>query len=189
VRRADARARLHRNHGLGNHRKIDADAVTLLDAERLETVRELADPLVEFLVRDVDGLLPHRLRFPDEGDSVAVAGFDVSVERVVREVGLSADEPLVGVRRRIVRLVPLLEPVEFLRLLRPKRDGIRRRLLVDCLVRNPRSLLQFGGGPEDVLALRVLHDPLLRLRHGETSCQTPSGISSDTSPCQEPLQR
>src|SRR5262249_3781487 len=38
VRRADARARLHRHHDLDRHRHVDEDAVARLDAARLERV-------------------------------------------------------------------------------------------------------------------------------------------------------
>ena len=100
MRRADPGAGLHRHHALDRHRHVDEHAVALLDAERLEPVREAANPLVELAVGD----LRHRavVRFEDDRNLVRVAVLQVAIEAVVGDVEQTVVEPLV---KRGVRLV------------------------------------------------------------------------------------
>ena len=117
VRRADPRARQHRDDNLGDHRQEDPDDVALLDAEVLQRVGELLHVAVQVGVGDV--LLLAFLAAPVERDAVAVPGLDVAVHAVVGGVDLAVREPLVEGRVGVVDVLGgLLEPVELLRLLR-----------------------------------------------------------------------
>src|SRR5213075_1181885 len=49
----DARAGLHCDHRLDRHRHVDEDTIALLDAARLERVREPANLVIEALVGDL----------------------------------------------------------------------------------------------------------------------------------------
>ena len=60
----------HRVCGLGDHRQIDRDAVTLLDAAALEHVGETAHPAVQLWVGDALVVLGV-VTFPDNGDPMA----------------------------------------------------------------------------------------------------------------------
>ena len=100
MRRADARARLHRDDAFDRHRHIDHHAVALLHAALLQRVREAADALQQVLIRDVgDGAV---VGFEDDRVALAVAGFDVTVDAVVRRVELAVFEPRVERRVRFV---------------------------------------------------------------------------------------
>ena len=104
VRRAEARAREHRDRGLGDHAEVDPDGRALLDAELLERVREPDDLALQVGVGDrapvADGLA-----LPVEGDPVAAPRLDVPVDAVVGDVELAAEVPL------RVRRLPLVELV------------------------------------------------------------------------------
>ena len=99
VRRADPRAGLHRGHHLDRHRHIDDDALAFLDAESLQRVRELADPVVELPVGDLRDLAVVRLE--NDGGLVALR-LQVPVEAVVGSVELAIMEPLEERRVRFV---------------------------------------------------------------------------------------
>ena len=110
---ADARAGEHDDRQLGDHRQVEGDAVTLLDAVLLEDVGELADLVLELGVRvrvRVAGVA-----LEDDGGLVALAGLDVTVDAVVGRVELAALEPLdvgLGVEAPVEDRVPLLRPDE-----------------------------------------------------------------------------
>ena len=128
VDRADARAGEHRDGELGDHRHVDGDAVALLDAVLLEHVGEAADLVVERLVR-VD-LAAALVGLPDDGGLVAAPVGQVTVEAVVGDVGLAADEPLDLGRLELPLedLVPRLVPVdELARPCRPRSPRDPRR--------------------------------------------------------------
>ena len=80
VRRADARARQHRDDNLRDHRKVDADDVALADAADLENVRESLDVTQEIGVGDSAG--HPLLAVPVEGDPVPATGFDVPIRQL-----------------------------------------------------------------------------------------------------------
>mmetsp|Transcript_5026 Transcript_5026/g.12823 ORF Transcript_5026/g.12823 Transcript_5026/m.12823 type:complete len:722 (-) Transcript_5026:224-2389(-) len=89
---ADARAGQHGGRQLGQHRHVDVHAVALLHPDGLEVVRNLADLVLELLVREgraVGGLVP----LPDDGGLVAAPLLDVPVEGVVGQVRGAAGEP------------------------------------------------------------------------------------------------
>jgi hypothetical protein len=91
----------HRDHGLGNHRHVDDDAVAALDALRRERAGE-ARHLVAQLAVGVHRLGVRHRRVVDQRELVAAAAFDVTVERVVAAVQASAYEPTVEGRRGVV---------------------------------------------------------------------------------------
>ncbi len=125
VRRADARAGLHRDHAFDRHRHVDEDAIALPDAERLEPVGEPAHAVIELPVGD----LRHRavVGLEDDRDLVRVAVREIAVEAVVGDIELAVVEPLVERRVGLVerpreRLLPQhLVPRE----LRPETGEIR----------------------------------------------------------------
>ena len=145
VRRADAGARQHRHHDLGNHRQEDPDDVALLDAEVLQRVGELLHVAVQVGVGDV--LLLAFLAAPVERDAVAVSGLDVAVQAVVGGVDLAVREPLVERRVGLVDVLGgLLEPVELLRLLHPPALPVLLGLVVDRRIVEQRVLGELLGG-------------------------------------------
>ncbi len=91
VRRADARAGLHGDHDLDRHRHVDEHPVALLDAVRLQCVRELAHPVIQLLVGDPRDLAVVGLE--DDRDLVGLR-LEVPVEAVVGGVQLAVVEPL-----------------------------------------------------------------------------------------------
>ena len=109
MRRADARAGLHRDHALDRHRHVDEDAVALPDAERTQAVREAADPLEQLPVSHLrHGAV---VGLEDDRDLLGIAVRDVAVEAVVGHIELPVLEPLVERRVRLVerlreRLLP-----------------------------------------------------------------------------------
>ncbi len=152
MRGADARARLHRHHHLDRHRHVDEDALALLDALRLESVRELADAVVELLVRDLRHLAVVGL---EEDRDLVRLRLQVPVEAVARRVQLAVVEPLVERRIRFVeRLRERLVPQELvLRVLRPEALevalGLRAHRLVRREARHVRRFLQLRRRRED----------------------------------------
>ena len=86
VRRADPRAREHRDRGLGDHRQVDRDEVARADAERGQRVRRLAHLAVQLAVGQharVAGLaLEHERRL------VLAPRRDVAIEAVHARVEL-----------------------------------------------------------------------------------------------------
>ena len=100
VRRADARAGLHRDDALDRHRHVDHDAIALLHAAFFQRVREARHAREQVFVRDLrDGAV---VGLEDHRDARAVAGFDVTVEAVVRRVQFAVLEPRVERRVRFV---------------------------------------------------------------------------------------
>ena len=81
VNRPDPRAGEHGDRQLGRHWHVDRDPVTLLDADRLEGVRELAYLLVELGVSERACVA--RLSLPEDGGLFAAAFVDVLVQAVV----------------------------------------------------------------------------------------------------------
>jgi hypothetical protein len=125
VRRADARAGEHRHDDLGDHRQEDPDHVAAPDPARLQRVGEALDVAVQVGVGDRPRLA--LLAVPVEGDALAAAGLDVTVDAVVGRVEPAAREPLEEGRLPIVEdFRPRLVPVQRLGLLGPPADGVGR---------------------------------------------------------------
>ena len=147
VRRADPRAREHRDDDLGNHRQVDADHVSLANPEVLERVREPLHVAVQLGVGD--RALLALLAGPVERDAVAAPGLDVTVQAVVGDVQLAVGEPLVERRVGVVehgreRLVP----VQGARLLGPERVRVE---LSPCV---QRRIVDTRAGDEAAPAAR-----------------------------------
>ena len=124
--RADARARQHREHRLGNHRHVDQDAVAEADAERDQHRRHALDFAMQ-LAEGVDALLAGLGRDVDQR-LLGGARDEVAVDGVVAEVRRGADEP--ANERRLAVVEDLLErpaPIDELRLLGPERLGFVER--------------------------------------------------------------
>ncbi len=98
--RADARAREHRERGLGDHRHVDQHPVAAAHALRLEHRGEAVHLGRELAIR-VGPLLAGLGREVDERLLVA-ARRQVAVDRVVAQVDAPADEPLGERRLRVI---------------------------------------------------------------------------------------
>jgi len=164
VRSTDACTGEHRDCGLGDHRQVDVDAIALLDTEGLQRVSELRHLVEQLLIGDDSGVTG--LALPVEGNLVAAAGEDMTVETVVRHVQLSAEEPL------RVREVPLADTVpvpapgdEFRRLTRPERFVVLVALVV-----------QLGPGYQRVLLERSRRRELAVLEHQVIDCLVGHGV-------------
>src|SRR5256885_5616947 len=168
VRRPDPGAREHGDRELGHHRHVDRDPVALLDAVPLERRGEPADFAVEVPVGQ-DAAVPG-LAFPDQGGLGAPRTGDVTVEAVVRDVQLAADEPLGVGGLPLERLLPRLEPVEVTGPLFPESDEVLPRLGVDRGRLDQRILHERLRRRElPVLAEQGLDRNVLRLfRHSQT---------------------
>ena len=128
---ADAGDGEHGDDGLGDHRKVHRDPVALADPELCEQVRGPLDLGGELRVADRAAVAG--LALPVQGDAVAVAGLDVSVEAVVGHVELPVGEPL-GERgiRPVECLGEVRVPVqERARLVRPESDPVRGGLGIE----------------------------------------------------------
>ena len=101
------RAGQHRDDGLGNHRHVDDDAVTLIDAEGPQCAREPRCLIEQFAV-GVGALRAGDRRVVDQRGLLAAAGFDVTVQRIGASVELAIGEPpierRVGVVEDLLRL-------------------------------------------------------------------------------------
>jgi len=141
VRCPDARAREHRDRQLGDHAQVDVDAVALLDAERLEHIRDPLHVVEELRVRDRARVT--RLTFPVVRDLVAVAGGDVPVEAVRAHVQRAAHEPLGERQVPLEDGVPLIDPVDEVGgLPGPETFEVALGFVVDLGVDDARRLLE-----------------------------------------------
>ena len=98
----------HRHGQFGDHRHVDRDAVAPLHPEVPERVRESGDVVAQLGVGDRAGVTG--LPFPVQRDPVAETGLDVTVEAVVTDVELAADEPLRVGEVPLEGRVEVLEP-------------------------------------------------------------------------------
>ncbi len=139
--RTDASAREHGHRSFGDHRKVDVDAVALADAETLEHVGELRDLREQVAVRDGAGVA--RLSLPVERYSIAVSGLDVTVEAVVGDVQLAADEPFRVRELPVENGVPRLRPGQQIAgLACPETLVVLGRLVVEVRSRHQRVVLE-----------------------------------------------
>ena len=146
VRRPDPRARQHRDGKLRNHRHVDRDAVTSLDAQGAQRVGAPPDLVEELRIGDratVSGLA-----FEIERNLVADAGLDVTVEAVERDVQPATDEPPRERQLPIEHLVPRLEPSQGSGLRGPELLGVGLRLLVHRPVGDERRSGELLGRRE-----------------------------------------
>ena len=124
------------DHGLRDHRQVDDHPVALHDPERGEGVRRAGHLALQLGV--VDAAAVPWLPLEVERDPRAVAGGDVAIDAVDRDVEPPAGEPLGAGngclaavtrpgRRPGVVGVPRLRPVQPPRLLGPELDGVAGR--------------------------------------------------------------
>src|SRR3569833_1429193 len=92
VYRTDARAGLHRDHRLGDHRHVDHYAIASRDAEPFQRVCEAADLLMQFAITQTSCIAG--LTLENDRGLVAARG-EVTVEAIVRDVERAFLEPLV----------------------------------------------------------------------------------------------
>ncbi len=90
VDRADARAGLHGDHGLGHHRHVDDDAVAAPYSVRVKCIRKTTHFGMQLPVGEGPGI--SALALEDDGGLVAALR-EVHVEAVVRGVELAVGEP------------------------------------------------------------------------------------------------
>jgi hypothetical protein len=106
VHRADTGTGEHRIGRFRDHRHVDGDAITLVDAVCLQHIGEAADMLVQFAIGDllvVIGIVA----FPDDRHLIA-AFFQVPVDAIVGDVGDAILEPLdrnIALERGVLDLV------------------------------------------------------------------------------------
>ena len=132
MRRADARASEHGDRQFRTHAHVDRDAIALLHAERLQDIGELADFGEQLLISE--GADFAGFAFPDDSGFVGASVLDVTVETVVGEIDLAADEPF---RPRTIPLEnfrPRLEPVQLLGDSSPELFGIFAASLIKAFV-------------------------------------------------------
>ncbi len=140
----DPGAGQHRDRQLGDHGEVDRNRITLLDPEVLEDVGELLDLGLQLGVGEgpaVFRLIP----LPEDRGLIPPALLDLVVQAVVRDVELSAHEPLGLWRVPVEDPVPLLEPVQFPGPLGPETLVVSLGVLVDrrvVHVRHPGKLLR-----------------------------------------------
>src|SRR5213082_3568496 len=113
MRRAETRAREHRNRQLRNQRQVERHAVALLNTCALEHVTEATDFRVQLLIGERARVA--RLAFPDNRGLVAPPRLKMTVETVVRNIRLASDEPLRVWQVPLQHRLPPLEPVKFFR--------------------------------------------------------------------------
>ena len=117
----------HQHDRFDRRRHVDRDPVALADAHPAQRGRRPLDLVPELRIGEHTPFAA--LVQVDERRASAVARLDVSIDRVVREVGLCADEPLEGGRRPVEDLVPGPEPRKRLRRFLPERVRIAPRVL------------------------------------------------------------
>ena len=111
VRRTNFGAGQHHHRELGDAGQVDRDDITLLHPDTLQHVGHLTDLAVECMVRE--GTLATILALPDDGQLVLAPRPGVTVDRIVDDIGLTADEPLEeGLITIIKQLGPGFVPLE-----------------------------------------------------------------------------
>ena len=146
VDRADARAREHRDHRLGDHRHVDDDAVASLDSLGRERAREARDGVAQLAVGEGCGGVGDG-RVVDERELVGAAVLDVPVERVVARVQPAAGEPAEERCARVVeRARRRLHPVDRGRSFRPEAFRILQRAPVDLVEAAHDAVAEYRRG-------------------------------------------
>ena len=145
---ADAGTREHRHYGLGNHRKVDQDAIANTDSEFVKCAGKFANAFEELGIGESFLLTRHR-GVSDEGGVVSSAGGDVPVKGVDTHVECSVGEPatlrcsgLVGRRGGGQRRWG--DPINARCLLKPETVGIVGSLVLNFGERT--TLLAQAGG-------------------------------------------
>src|ERR1700676_2915172 len=123
---ADPRAGQHRVGGFRNHRKIDRDAVALLDVAGAQDVGEFADFVVQLPIGDVLRLRG-AVALPDDGGLVA-ALVEMAVDAIPGDIEDAVLEPfdrdVAGSKGRVLDLGKRLDPAYALALFGPEAVGV-----------------------------------------------------------------
>ncbi len=90
--RTDTSTRQHRDRQFRRHRHVDRNHVADTNVLRFQSVGELADFGFKFRISQRSGVAG--FAFPNDRQFVSFAGFDLSVQAVVRNIGFPIDEPL-----------------------------------------------------------------------------------------------
>ncbi len=174
VRRADARAREHRDHDLGDERQVDRHAIAALHAQRVEHVRELVHLAVQVPVCERPRIA--RLALPHERRLVATRAAHMAVETIHARVQRAAGEPLRPRRIPLEHSAPGLRPLELMRHLRPERFVVLRGALVHCGGIDVRPFREIRGRREFPV---LVEEDVDIVRHG-THSRCATGPSPDS---------
>jgi hypothetical protein len=120
VNGADTRACQHGNGKFQNHRQVNSNPVTLLNARSFERIGKYAYFLKKFTVSDADLRFLRVVGFPDQGNLVFTCR-EIAFKNILRDIQLAIDEPVdfwFG-EIPIQDFVPLLMPLESISNLRP----------------------------------------------------------------------
>ena len=101
VHRADAGAGQHGVSGFRDHRKVDRDPISGLDAVMLQDIGEFGNVLMQLIVGDVFGL-GRVITFPNDCSLVAALG-KMTVNTIVGDVGEAVLEPFDRDIMRVIR--------------------------------------------------------------------------------------
>ena len=124
VQHAEACAGQHRHDGLGQHRHVDRDPIAGHQAEVGQRVGRLGHLRKQLGVGDLTAVVLG-LALPADRHPVPVARLDVSVDAVVGDVELAADEPLRdGGFRPVEDLVERGVPGQSVGLFRPECQAV-----------------------------------------------------------------
>ena len=120
---ADASNCLHRDYCLRNHRHINCNAVAWLNAEVDKCVCGLLNLTGQFGIGDFFSVT--RFTFEEDCGALAIAGLNVAVEAVIRDVELAIGKPL-GERRvaPVEGLGEWLVPMKLAGLISPKAKAV-----------------------------------------------------------------
>src|ERR1700687_2006144 len=132
MRGADARAGQHGDGQLRSHAHVDGHPIAFSDPKRLQDVGKLLHFAMQLLIgksADFAGLA-----LPDQCGFIFPGGLHVAVETVVRDIELATDKPFGPGRFPFQNLLPLFEPVQFVRDPCPKFLRLLDRLTIDALV-------------------------------------------------------
>ena len=136
VNGADARACEHCEGGFRNHRQINRHAIAFAHAMIAQHIGEATNLLVQFTIGDMarDGGI---VAFPDDRDFIGTR-HEMPIDAVHRNIGGAVFKPF---DRHIMRIETCMfdfgegrNPVDPLRLLRPKAIGIARRRCIACAI-------------------------------------------------------
>src|SRR5579875_428779 len=131
----DACAGEHGNRRFRNHRHVDGDAITLLDAARLEHVGKTTDLGVELPIGEPLVIL-RIVAFPQDGRLVASLG-EMAIDAVVACVQGAVFKPLdrnVAGEGGVLHLAERPDPVDALGLLGPETFGVLNGTCVHILI-------------------------------------------------------
>src|SRR3954452_11795180 len=132
VRRADSGTGKHGDGKFRRHSHVDGNAIAFFYAQRFQNVGELLHFGMKLGVRQSTYFAGFAL--PDVSRFVFARSLNVAIKAVVREIKLSAHEPLCPGMVPLENFVPLPEPVQLFGNAAPKLFRLLNRLAIDALV-------------------------------------------------------